>query len=381
MIYFDNSMASRPTDKATAALIPYLTDHFANPMAPHKMGQDLYKEIAKSCDAIFRLLGAKQEDSFVFTSSGAEAISQALMSAYLGVSIPTGKNHFITSKTEEAPILMGLERLEKLGCVTKFISPDSFGQITKEALQEAITPRTCMISLSVTNGLTGVITHLEEIVSLCQQRGILLHLDATFALSHLNSDLSFADYISFNGNQLHAPLGTGGLWIRQGVAAHPLIPGGMEQDGLRAGTLPVGLLAALGVACEEVLEAREYLCTEIARLRNLFESLVVAGFPDARPLFRDVERAPHLSCIAFPQMTNESLCYLLQKRGVYCSIGGGSFQQVGLVLEGCGIPEELAHTALSFSFSRNTNQNEIEEGAKIVVEEAKKLKVLAGDLV
>lgn len=380
-IYFDNSITSRPSEKAVSEMMPFLTEHYGAVMSPHKMGQEVCLQMNNAAEEIIKLLGGREKDRFIFTSSGAEAINQVYFSVYFGVTEKTGKNHFITTSTEEAPFLMGIERLEKMGCVAKIVSPDAYGQLTEDNLTDAITSRTALVSISLANGMTGVLQPVEEIAALCRERGILLHLDVTHALGKIPYDFSFADYITFNGEQLHAPAGTGGLFVREGVPCHPLICGGMEQEGFRAGNLPTALFAALGMAAKEAFDARDYLATEVARLRNRLEAEIVANLSEARPLFRDVERVGHISAIAFPAVSNEALAYLLQRRGVCASIGGGPFQQIGLILAATGLSDMQAHSALSFSLSRYTQEAEIEEACKIIVEEAKKLRKLSRGLV
>ena len=128
---------------------------------------------------------------------------------------------------------MAVGRLEQLGCVGKMIPATAAGYVNVEDLADSITPRTALVSLSWANGLTGVIQPLAGIAALCKQRGILLHVDATHILGKLLYDLEEvgADFISFNGDQIHAPKGTGGLYIKQGIKCSPLIAGGSEQGG------------------------------------------------------------------------------------------------------------------------------------------------------
>ena len=166
------------------------------------------------------------------------------------------------------------------------VHADKSGRITAESIAEAITPRTALISLSWANGLTGVVNPIAEISSLCKERGILFHLDATHILGKLFYDLEEvgADFITFNGDHLHAPKGTGGLLIRHGVKCSPFILGGIEQAGHRAGSFNVPGLVALGVASRELIDCRDLLCTETARLRNQLENEMIAGYPEALPL-------------------------------------------------------------------------------------------------
>lgn len=375
-IYLDNSMITRPSERAVAAMLPFYSDSWGNPSAPHQVGQEAYPAIEQSLKSVYSLLGAGPEDSFVFTSSGAEAVNQAIFSSYLNVTLSTGKNHFLVGHADEAPALMSINRLEKMGCVGKMIDASPEGIITSEMVAEALSPRTALLSLSWANGLTGVIQPVKEIAQLCKERGVLFHLDATHVLGRLFYQLDEIgpDFLTFNGDHLHAPQGTGGLLIRSGVSVSPLIAGGLEQGGLRAGSMNVPALVALGVAARETEEARDLVCTEVARLRDQFEAGIQAVLPDSVIFFKDSERLPHCTAIGFPGIANEALLYALNRKNVFASIGGGSFQQIALVLIAAGIPASLAHTAIHFSLSRYNHEEEIERAITLISEAVQLLK-------
>lgn len=375
-IYLDNSMTTRPSEKAISQMLPFLTDMWGTASAPHQMGQALYPAIEESLRAIYTLLGAANEDDFVFTSSGAEAVNHALFSAYYDITRVTGKNQIVTSHIDEAPTLMSIGRLEHLGCVGKMANADAHGRVTAQAIADAITPRTALVSLSWANGLTGVINPVSEIAALCEERGIRLHLDATHVLGKLFYELPDikAHLITFNGDHLHAPKGTGGLYLQAGVVCSPFIVGGLEQAGHRAGSLNVAALAALGAAAVEAIEARDYMCTEIARLRGKLEDGIREEFPDAVIMFRDQERLPHCTTICFPGIVNEAMLFALNRKNVFASIGGGNFQQIRLLLTAAGIPDTLAYTAVNFSLSRMTTEDEIDRAVAIIGATAKQLR-------
>ncbi|SPJ31586.1 unnamed protein product [Candidatus Protochlamydia amoebophila UWE25] len=371
-IYLDNSTTSRPSDLSISQMMPYLTDRWGLPSAPHQKGQELYPVLKECYKILYAFLGAQEADQFVLTSSGAEAVNQVISSVYRDVTLPSGKNQFLTSNADEAPALMAMARLEPLGCVAKIIESNQYGIVTAEALAEAISPRTALISLSWANGLTGVVQPLGEIIALCKQRDIRLHLDATHVLGKLfyEFDELSVDFMTFNGDQLHAPKGTGGLYIKQGIKCSPLIAGGSDQAGLRAGGLNMASLVALAYAAKETLECRDLLCTETARLKHKLETGIVKAYPQARICFKECERLPHCTTLLFPGIANEALLFNLNRKGVYANIGGGNFQQLGLLLSACGLEENLAYSAVSFSLSRYTTEEEIDRAIELVVESA-----------
>ncbi|MDP1880305.1 MAG: cysteine desulfurase family protein [Parachlamydiaceae bacterium] len=362
-IYLDNSTTTRPSEKAVSAMIPYWTTYWGLPSSPHQKGQELYPLLTDSFKTLYQFLGADEEDQLVLTSSGTEAINHVISSVYKDITLSTGKNHFLSGNMDEAASILSIGQLEMHGCVGKMIEVDSHGIITPQALIGRLSPRTALLSLSWGNGLTGVIQPLKEIAELCRQRGVKLHVDATHVLGKLYIDLKEIDpdFLTFNGEQLHAPRGSGILYIKKGVKCSPFIYGSADQGGMRAGGLNVASLAGLAVAVQEASEHCDFFCMEAARLRTQFENGILQIIPSAQICFKEIERLPHCSTIVFPGIANEALLFALNRRGVYASIGGGNFQQLGLMLVATGMNEMLAHSAISFSLSRFTTETEIKE--------------------
>lgn len=379
LIYLDNSTTTKPSERAISAMMPYWTTYWGIPSAPHQKGQELYPSLTTCFKSLYTFIGAHEDDQLVLTSSGAEAVNHVISAIYRDITVSTGKNHFLTSITDEAPAIMAIGRLESFGCVGKTVEANSQGVLTVKALAESLSPRTALVSLSWANGLTGVIQPVSEIAALCQERGVRLHLDATHVLGKLYYDLEEigADYITFNGDQLHAPKGTGILYVRRGLTCSPFIFGSADQGGMRAGGLNMPALAGLTQAAQEALDSRDLLCTEVARLRNQFERGILKGFPQAQVCFKEQERLPHCTTLIFPGIANEALLFALNRRGICASIGGGNFQQLGLLLTACGIEENVAHSAISFGLSRYTTEEEIDRAIALIIETAHHLSRLS----
>ncbi|KAF3361920.1 Cysteine desulfurase IscS [Chlamydiales bacterium STE3] len=382
-IYLDNSTTTRPSGEAVSKMLTYYSDKWGAPSSPHKMGQELFPAIEESLRSLYKLLGAEDKNYIVITSSGAEAVNHAILSTYQDVTLATGKNHFVTSNIDEAPALLSLNRLDQFGCSTSVVKANFQGMVTAQAISEAISPRTALVALSYANGLTGVINPLIEIAALCKLRGIRLLIDMTHVLGKLVVDLKEIDpdFIAFNGDHLHAPKGTGGLYMREDVKCSSFILGGIEQAGLRAGTLNVPAFIGLGEAAKEAFSARDYICTEIARLKFYFESEVLRRIPEAIIFFENEERLPHITAIAFPGVSSEAFLFLLNRKGLYASMGGGSQQQIGYLLNACGIEHSLANCGLSFSFSRETTEEEVERALIILEQSYAKLRKLSEKIV
>lgn len=321
--------------------------------------------------SLYTFVDAKDQDHFVFTSSGAEAVNHAVFSTYLDVTRKTGKNHFLCLNTDEAAAIMALSRLQELGCVFQMVPVNKAGVVTKQAVAEMITPRTAFLSMSVVNGLTGVIQPVAEIADLCKERGIVFHVDATHVLGKIpfTFEESGADVLTFDG---YKPCG-GGLFFRDGFEMSPFILGGNEQAQMRGGAFSPNQLIEMAEEAKQSLEYRDHVCLEIARLKMHFEALLCESIEGAEVLFEKSERVPHITSLQFPGVTSDALCYLLQQKGVYATFGGNHFQHILHILKASGIEEPMCHSALSFAFSHTTTEQQIEQGAQIIIETAKGL--------
>lgn len=374
-VYLDHHTATRPLSSSIEAMLPFLHQHWGSTVAPHQIGQELLSALNRSSETILHLLGAQADDRFYFFSSSSEAIAHLYQSHYFDSIRHTGKNQIVTTTIEEAPVLMSLKRLEDLGCGGKILSVNPQGQLTKEVLDEALRPRTSLVSISWANGLTGVIHPIADLAEACRAKDVRLHVDASYVIGKTYfhfKDLPL-DFLTFDGSFLHAPKGTAGLIVKEKTAcAHPI----SSMMGI-----PVGSVVALAQALEEGGQMLDHLCLETARLRDQLEKGIQAGFPEAIILFQNVERLPNCSAIAFPGVMSDALLFLLSSKGIFASIGGGYCQKLSHILMACGIDETLAQCAVSFSLSFETTEEEIDYAIKRIVECAHQLRKLSDHLI
>lgn len=356
---------------------PYFIQKWGTPTAPHETGQQLLPAMREAYSRIYALLGAADEDTVLFTSSGAEGVNHVVLATYLDLTRETGLNHYVTSGCDEASVIMAMERLEHLGCSTTLVPVNREGIVTPEALGDSFTPRTALVSISWANGLTGVVQPVADLAEVCRERGILFHLEASHVLGKIDFDLSeiSPDLVSFGGHLIHAPAGTGALWIRAGLEISPLIVGGHEQAGYRGGAFSVAGLIALGVAAQEALEGRDLIGTETARLRDRLETgLVEVG---GRLLLQEGERLPTTCLIAFPGVASDALLYRLDQEGISASFGGGAYQQLSLQLAAAGVKGPLTECAVSFCLSRETSESEVDRAIEVIGRTVRQLQKLS----
>jgi cysteine desulfurase len=373
-VYLDHHTATRPSAASIEAMLPFFRDHWGSTTAPHQMGQELFPALKRGLKSILDVLGAKEEDRFYFFSSSSEAIDQLYQSHYFDQIRNTGKNHIVTTPIEEAAVLMSLKRLEELGCGGKILPINAQGQLTKEMLDEALKSRTSLVSISWANGLTGVIHPIADLAEACHAKDVCLHVDASYVIGKTFfrfEDLSI-DFLTFDGSLLHAPKGTAGMIVKEkAIFSHPI----SSTMGM-----PVGQIVALAEALEEGKSMFDHLCLETARLRDKLEKGIQESFPDAILLFQMAERLPNCCAIAFPGVIGDALLFLLNRKGIYASLGGGHCQKLSHILMACGVDETLAQCALSFSLSFETREEEIDYAIKTIVECAHQLQGLSHHL-
>ena len=373
-VYLDNHTATRPFKEAIDKMLSCYRTQWGSLAAPHQMGQDLYEEVTLSLKKIYASLGALETDSFVLTSGSAENSSQIFFSHYLESVRETGKNHFLISALEEAPSILALNRLETLGCFGKMLPVNSSGHLEVETLKQAIGPKTSLVSLSWANGLTGVIQPLNDLMTACQEKGVSLHVDVSSVLGKLFfrfQDLT-CDFITFDGEKINAPKGVGGIFIKDNISFAPLISHAPHHN--------TPALCGLKVAIEKIEEQFDLIGIETARLRDKLEKTLQEALPDMVIFFKDVERLPHVTALGFPGAHHEALLFLLNRKGVYASMGGGFSQKLSHLLKACGIKEPLASCALSFSLSHETTEADIDYASEVIISSVKKLQACGAHL-
>jgi len=328
------------------------------------MGQEIVAALDTRYQMIYDLVGAKESDRLVFTSSGAEGVNQVFWSVFIELARKEGKTHVIVSSLEDAPTMQCAKRLEELGCTIKIAPVNEHGQINVKALGELVNPRTALISITMAHGLTGVIQPVEEITALASEKKVLLHLDATYAIGKYPIEFA-SDYLTFSGDRIHSVKGSGALFAKEGAPLIPFILGGNEQGSLRGGSFDVPSFMALSAAAQQAVLYLDMMALEVVRLRDLFESET-----KGRVLYKDSLRLPNTTLIAFENVHQEALLYYLNRKGVYATIGGAFAAHLSRIDE----------TAVSFALSRMTTEEEILRAAKIINETVSELQTISRDL-
>lgn len=364
-IYLDHQTVSRPSQAVIEQMNRYFHHKWGTLFAPHQKGLELYEDVDLALTKLYRLLDVSDRSHFVLTSGGSEATFQLLINFYLNDIRESGRNHLLTTSIEEAPILLSMSRLEQLGCVTRLLPVDEQGILKLSVLEEALKPKTALLSISWAGALTGVIQPIPEIVRICHAKGVKVHVNASSMIGKL--PISFeelgVDFLTFDGDKIGTPQGIGGL---------------IQRTKPHQSSYHVAALSALSLAIEEQYQKLEQFSMETARLRDAFEAELKTALPDTVILFQDADRLPHVSAVAFPGVMAEALLYLLHRRQVYASLGGGQFQKLSSQLK--NVSEELAQSAISFAISHETTEDDLAEACDIIVSSVRKLSTLSAVL-
>lgn len=375
-IYADNAATTKMSDVAVKAMLPYLQEIYANASSVHLLGQRSAAALFSARQQAAQVLNCAPKEVF-FTSGGSEADNQALISA-AALGKKQGKCHIVSTAMEHHAILHTLEALENQGFTVTLLRPQADGIVTATQVAEAITDKTCLVSVMYANNETGAIQPIREIGALCRKHGILFHTDAVQAAGHLTIDVQRdnIDMLSLSAHKFHGPKGIGLLFANSNIQLTSLIRGGGQERGKRAGTenLPgiIGLAAALKDAQENMQANTAYITGLRNALRNGLDKIDGASFNGSRE-----HCLPGTVNYSFRGVNGEALLSLLSNEGICCSSGSacsaGSLEPSHVLLA-LGLSHEMAQSALRFSLCEYNTMDEVQTIITKVTEAVNRLR-------
>lgn len=375
-IYADNAATTKMSDVAVKAMLPYLQEIYANASSVHLLGQRSAAALFSARQQAAQVLNCAPKEVF-FTSGGSEADNQALISA-AALGKKQGKCHIVSTAMEHHAILHTLEALQAEGFTVTLLRPQADGIVTATQVAEAITDKTCLVSVMYANNEIGAIQPIREIGALCRKRGVLFHTDAVQAAGHLAIDVQRdnIDMLSLSAHKFHGPKGIGLLFAKSNIQLTSLIRGGGQERGKRAGTenLPgiIGLAAALKDA-QENMQANTACITGLRdALRNGLDKIDGASFNGSRE-----HCLPGTVNYSFRGVNGEALLSLLSNEGICCSSGSacsaGSLEPSHVLLA-LGLSHEMAQSALRFSLCEYNTMDEVQTIITKVTEAVNRLR-------
>ena len=361
-IYADNAATTRMSDAAVAAMGPYFQEIYGNPSSLHSIGQRAAEALDNARGRIAACLGAQKQEIY-FTSGGSEADNQALLSA-AAIGARRGKRHIISSAFEHHAVLHTLDKLRRDGFEIELLPVGPVGTVTVQQVADAIRPDTCLVSLMYANNEIGSILPIGEIGAVCREKGVLFHTDAVQAAGHLPIDVAAQqiDMLSLSAHKFHGPRGVGVLYCKKGVLLTPLINGGAQERGKRAGTENLAGIAGMAAALEDACAHMDENAAKVAAMRDR----LIAGLskiPHSVLNGDPVHRLPGNVHFCFEGIEGESLLLLLDEKGI-CASSGSACTSGSLdpshVLLALGHTHEIAHGSLRLTLSADNTMEQMD---------------------
>ena len=361
-IYADHAATTAMSEAAITAMTRCMREEYGNPSSLYRLGQQAKETLEKARAEIAGLIGAEPREIF-FTSGGSEADNQAIRSMAL-TGRKKGKNHIVSTAFEHHAVLHTLEQLKDEGFEVTLLDVHENGVVRPEEAEAAIRPETCLVTVMYANNEIGTIQPVREIGAVCRKHGVPFHTDAVQAVGPLAVDVRAdnIDLLSASAHKFHGPKGVGFLYARKGLPLRPLISGGAQESGKRAGTENLPGIAGMAAALKESAAERE---AEAVRLTALRDRLI-SGLKEIphSALNGDAEkRLPGNVSFCFEGIEGESLLLLLDEKGISASSGSactsGSLDPSHVLLA-IGRVHDVAHGSLRLTLGRENTPEDVE---------------------
>ena len=360
IVYADHAATTALSDTALKAMLPYFNQSYGNPSSLYSFAQQAKSDLEAARAQVAACLNAQPEEIY-FTSCGSESDNWALRG--VAEQKKDKGRHIITSAIEHHAILHTARYLEKQGFEVTYLPVDGQGRVDPAAVKAALRPDTILISIMTANNEIGTIEPIAEIGAIAREAGVLFHTDAVQAVGHIPVDVQAwkVDLLSLSGHKFQGPRGMGALYVRKGVRLPPLMFGGGQEKGRRAGTENVA--GAVGLAAA-LREATDGLAAESARLSALRDKLAagLGRIPYSRLTGDPVNRLPGTASFVFEGVEGEALLLLLDARGI-CASSGSACSSASLdpshVLLAIGLPHAIAHGSLRLTLGAENTEEDV----------------------
>lgn len=369
-IYLDNAATTKVSEEVLQEMLPYFRETYANPSAIYGSAGEAKKAVRAARERAASLIGAKANEIY-FTAGGSESDNWAIRAVAEG--LRDRGRHIITGKIEHHAVLHTCQYLEKQGYEVTYLDVDEQGKISPESLGKAIRPDTILISVMAANNEIGTLEPIARIGEIAAERSVLFHTDAVQAYGHvpLNVEEMHIDLLSASGHKLNGPKGVGILYCRENVQLRPLLYGGAQEKGRRAGTLNVPGIVGFGKAAALAKETMQERCNRETQLRDYLINRILAEIPDTRLNGHRKDRLPGNAHFCFRDIEGETLLILLDQKGI-CASGGAACtsgeQDPSHVLLAIGVPRETARGSLRLTLSAENTKEELDRTVETIKE-------------
>ncbi len=362
MIYLDNAATTKVRKEVLEEMLPYFTEYYTNPSSIYRASREVSKKVEDARELLAKTINASKDEIY-FTSGGSESDNWAIKKIMIG-RMNKGK-HIITTKIEHHAILESCHYLEKLGFEVTYLNVDKDGIINLSELESSIREDTIMVSIMAANNEIGSVMPLKEIGEICKKHNIIFHTDAVQAYGNINIDVNLMniDLLSTSAHKIEGPKGIGFLYVRKDVSILPLINGGMQERGKRAGTTNAPSIIGFAKAAELKFSEMEKNNLYVLSLREHLIDRVLNEIPYSRLNGSRIKRLPGNANFSFQFIEGEGMLLKLDAKGI-CASSGSACTSGSLdpshVLLAIGLPHEIAHGSLRLTMNHDNTMEEID---------------------
>ena len=380
-IYLDNNATTIVDPMVKQAMEPYWCDRYGNANSLHEFGTEVHPDLRIAMGRLYRGLNAAEGDDILITSCATESNNTVIKGVYFDRIVRGDKDHIITTTVEHPCVANACRFLESQGVKVTYLPVNKDARVEAEDVRRAITKKTALVSVMWANNETGVIFPIREIGRVCREAGVLFHTDAVQAIGKVKVDVQDApvDFLSLSAHKFHGPKGVGALFVRSGLKLTPLLHGGEQMSGKRAGTLNTAGIVGMGLAMELANDNLEFENTEVRRLRDRLEDALLR-LRDVMVVGRRELRVPNTIFISVRGVEGEALLWDLNKNGIAASTGSACASEsleANPIIKAIGAGDELSHTGIRLSLSRFTTEAEIDTAIKVFTDAVGRLRAIS----
>ncbi|HEY2499539.1 MAG TPA: cysteine desulfurase family protein [Candidatus Angelobacter sp.] len=375
-VYLDNNATTPVLPEVFEVMRPFYLEQFGNASSIHHFGQHARAAVEKARASVAVLVNARPAE-IVFTSGGTEADNLGIFGL-----VQRG-DHVITSTIEHSAVTNTCKRLEQMGCEVTFVPVNDRSEIDPAEVRRALRANTRLISLMMANNETGVVQPVEEIGRIAQEADVFFHTDAVQAAGKVPVDVQKiqCDALSISGHKIHAPQGTGALYIRKGTLIQPQIYGGSHERQRRAGTENLPGIVGIGKAAEI---SKQWLESggpaEMSAMRDRLQEAILGAMEDVGVNGLGAPRVPNTTNLWFDHIEGEALVIALDLKGLAVSSGAACSSgaiEPSHVLLAMGLPHQRARASIRISLGKQTTQDDIDFAIKVIPETVARLREIS----
>lgn len=364
LVYLDNNATTKVDSAVLSAMMPFFEENYGNPSSIYEFSRSASRAIQNARGQMKDFFNAEDEKNIIFTAGGSESANLAIRGV---LNMNKNKRHIITTKVEHPCVLNLYKQLEKEGYKVDYIGVNSNGDLDLEQLDASVNYDTALVSVMYANNETGVIFPIEKIVEIVKSKNkeTKVFVDAVQAAGKIDINVQElgVDLLGVSGHKFHAPKGVGALYVNPKTLITPLIIGGHQERGKRAGTENVPYIVGMGVAAGMAKDGLQYEATEVKHLRDKLETSLLKNIYNARLNTGVTNRVPNTTNIGFEYIEGELILLHLSDVGI-CASSGSACTSGALepshVLRALNVPFTAIHGSIRFSLSKYTTEKEID---------------------